>query len=366
MDKKNIVLSGVNLVDAGPLSVYLDFLDALIKEEYHKRYNIIALVGKKELFRKFENKITIFEYRTAKKSWLNRIYLEYFGFKKLSLKINVDTWISLHDTTPNVKAKYRYVYCHNPSPFNRMSIIEAKFGLKYYLFSKYYKYLYKINIKKNDAVIVQQDWMRSEFIKKYKLKNVIVARPSLPQIEVPKDLSNKEKKTIFICPSFPRYYKNFEVVCEAAAILEKSNINDFILFITLDGSENRYAKYIKDKYSNISAIKFCGILSRQQLFELYSYSKCLIFMSKLETWGLPITEYKSTNKSMIVSNLPYAHETVGKYDHVFFVNPNNADEVAKAMKEVILRGILNNKENMIKIDSPYADNWEKLCEMIIK
>lgn len=366
MEKKNIVLSGVNLVDAGPLSVYLDFLEVLIKDGYHLKYNIIALVGKKELFCKYENKITIIEYRNAKKNWLNRIYLEYFGFKKISLKIDVDTWISLHDMTPNVKAKHRFVYCHNPSPFNKMSIKEVKFGLKYYLFSKFYKYLYKINIKKNDAVIVQQEWMRKEFIKIYKLKNVIVARPSLPKIGELKDKSNKRNKTIFVCPSFPRYYKNFEIACEAATILEKSNIDNFVLFVTLDGSENKYAKYIKDKYSNALTIKFCGILSRQQLFELYSYSRCLIFMSKLETWGLPITEYKSTNKSIIAADLPYAHETVGEYNHVVFLNPHNADEVAIAMKEVILNGTLSNEANMIKLNSPYADNWEELCEMIFK
>ena len=256
MDKKIVVISGVNLVDAGPLSVYLDFLNTLVQNGYSKKYRIIALVGKKELFIQFEPEIEFIEFRNSKKSWLNRLYLEFFYFNNFSQKMKVYIWISMHDITPNVKAEYRYVYCHNPSPFNEMGLKDAKYGIKYYLFSKFYKYLYKINIQKNDAVIVQQDWMRHEFIKMYNLKKVIVARPSLPKIDNFIDYSSGIKETVFICPSFPRYYKNFQVVCEAAKLLQREHICNFIVYITLTGNENKYAKFIKKVLS-------CGFDLRQ-------------------------------------------------------------------------------------------------------
>lgn len=36
----------------------------------------------------------------------------------------------LHDIAPNVKAKERYVYCHNPSPFMKSEIKNLKYIYK--------------------------------------------------------------------------------------------------------------------------------------------------------------------------------------------------------------------------------------------
>lgn len=113
----NFVISGINLLDGGALSVYYDLLDEVLKNEWYKKYNIIALVADKKLFRKYENYIEIIEFKKSKKNWLFRLYYEYIYFKIFSKKNNVDVWLSLHDTTPNVIAKKRYVYCHNATPF---------------------------------------------------------------------------------------------------------------------------------------------------------------------------------------------------------------------------------------------------------
>lgn len=271
----------------------------------------------------------------------------------------------MHDITPNVIANHRYVYCHNPSPFNHMSIKDAKYGWKYYLFSKFYKYLYKINIKKNDAVIVQQDWMRKEFINIYGVRKVIVARPSLSDIEViENDADNGHTKFIF--PSFPRYYKNFQVACEAAKYLYENGTDNFCLYITLGGNENRYAMELRAKYEGIKVINFCGLLDRNKLFQLYASSNCLVFMSKLETWGMPVTEYKSTGKSLIVSDLPYAHETVGNYDKVAFVDPDDSVALADIMKYVIQNGEVFGRADISRIEEPYAENWNELCSLLFK
>lgn len=361
MDKKTVVISGVNLVDGGPLSVFEDFLNTLVYGGYTTTYRVIALVGKKELFKQYEGKIELQEYRKAKKSWLYRLYLEYFGFKKLSKKLNVEFWVSMHDTTPNVKAKHRYVYCHNPSPFNKMSIRDAKYGYKYYLFSKFYKYLYMINIKKNDAVIVQQDWMRTEFVKMFGLKKVIVARPSLPEMSAIENIPFSTP--IFICPSFPRYYKNFQIVCEAAKELEEEGNRSFKLIITLDGSENSYSRFLLNQYGRCQTINFIGLIDRERLFKLYGESACMIFMSKLETWGMPITEYKVTNKPMILANLPYAHETIGDYDNVAFVDVDNVDDLKNQMLKVIEKNHLSSSKSK-PISNPYANNWNELCSLL--
>ena len=364
MDKKTIVISGVNLVDGGPLSVFLDLLDTLVENGYTDCNRVIALVGKKELFEKYNANIELIEYRKAKRSWFYRLLCEYVLFNRFSKTLDIDIWISMHDTTPNVRATHRYVYCHNPSPFNDMSIKDAKFGWKYYLFSKFYKDLYRINIKKNDAVIVQQDWMRKAFKEIYGLKRVIVAYPNLPNIERFEDKSSQES-FIGVFPSFPRYYKNFQIACKAARVIAKECAKDFKLYITLSGTENKYASWLKTLYGNEANIEFCGLLSRAELFNLYERSNCLIFMSKLESWGMPITEYKATGKPMIVSDLPYAHETVGCYENVAYVKPDDYRTLAANIMSIIEQGKFNCKINNSIPDQPFAKNWKELASMLI-
>lgn len=53
--------------------------------------------------------------------------------------------------------------------------------------------------------------------------------------------------------------------------------------------------------------------------KLYNTSDCLIFPSKLETWGLPISEMKFFGKPILIADELYAKETVGGYDKVQFL-----------------------------------------------
>lgn len=364
--KKTIVISGINIVDGGAKSVFDDLLNSIVTSGENKKYNIIILVSRKSLFKKYEGEFTIIEFPKSKKHWLNRIYYEYIYFKRLSKKLKPEVWLSMHDITPNVTAKRRYVYCHNPSPFYKMPLKDVKYGWKYYLFSKFYKYLYKINIKKNDAVIVQQQWLGSEFKKMYKIKNIIVAYPQTLKKEIIEDTSSKELYR-FIYPSFPRIFKNFEVVCEAAKILNDSSSFNFEVLITLSGRENNYSRMLKKQYKELSFIKFIGLQSRENLFKLYGKSNCLIFMSKLETWGMPLSEFIQTNKPIITTNLPYAYETMENYRNVAFVDPNDSVELAKLMKRVILNKSLNNIRSKEKSSNfKYVDGWENLFNLITK
>ena len=200
----------------------------------------------------------------------------------------------------------------------------------------------------------------------YGINNIIVARPSLKikTLSISDSISEITDKHLFIYPSFPRFFKNFEVVCEACKILESKNILDFKVLITLDGSENKYSKQIVRKYKNLKTVKFIGLLSREDLFDKYKEASAMIFSSKLETWGLPISEFKATNKPLIVSDLPYAYETVGQYSKVTYFNPNNSIELASIIEKEI-NGINQYTINRNIIpDSPHAENWEELLDMI--
>ena len=149
--------------------------------------------------------------------------------------------------------------------------------------------------------------------------------------------------------------------------METKNIKNFKVYLTIDGSENIYSKEIVDKYSQLECVKFIGLQSRVNLMEYYNKIETVIFPSKLETWGLPITEAKKFKKKLILSNLPYAHETLGNYKKVFFFNPDSAQELALKMEEIIIGKNMNYERNIFKkIEQPYCSGWKELFEIILK
>ena len=99
----------------------------------------------------------------------------------------------------------------------------------------------------------------------------------------------------------------------------------------------------------------------------YNKTETVIFPSKIETWGLPITEAKEFKKKLILADLPYAHETLGNYEDVFFFNPDSAEELASKMESVITEKDTSFDGNICKeIEQPYCNSWKELFEIILK
>lgn len=370
MNKKTIVLSGINLIEGGPLTVYEECLRC-IEKYFLENYEIVALVHNRELFSEFDSRIKFIEFMDSKKSYLKRFYYEYFYFKRLSKKLKPYLWFSLHDMTPNVVADKRAVYCHNSIIFYDMKIKDMINEFKMFMFSRFYKYIYKINIKKNNFVVVQQDWIRKRFKKIFKIKNVVVAHPNVVTDDSNNNCKNtKIVKNSFLYPSFPRIFKNFEVICKAVEILENKNIENFKVYLTIDGNENIYSKEIVEKYGRLKCIEFIGLQTRENLMKYYSKIETVIFPSKLETWGLPISEAKAFGKNIILADLEYAHETLGTYEKVMFFGPDDAEKLAEKMEMLI-----NDDENVKNIEfdgnfeknieKPFCKNWKELFDILL-
>lgn len=361
---KTIVVSAVNLVNGGTFTILQDFLNQLLKNELAKNYKIIPLVNNHERLPKSEN-LVYKDYKLPKKNWLFRLFYEYIYFFFLSLKIKPEVWISLHDTTPNVFAGKRFVYMHNSSPFFKDDK-KIALSFKFKLFMKFYRYMYKLNVKKNTAVIVQQDWLRSAVSSLCKIDSdkIIVSYPEFESAFIKSDF----EKNRFFFPSYPREFKNFDIICEAAELLK--NDSDFKvscnIYLTIDGSENVYSKRLYEKYHQNQFLHFVGLQNKEQMQEQYNKCECLIFPSKLETWGLPISEFKNSNKKMLLADLPYAKETSNNASSVAFFNPSSAEQLAKLIKSVCLDDFLAfSKVSCKQIAEPFCKNWQELIDKIL-
>lgn len=362
--KPVVVISGVNLVEAGPLSVFRDAIKSFV-ENFLDDYDLVLLVYNKSLVNDLINEqVKVIELTYPKKSWLLKVWFEYVHLYFISQKINPFLWLSMHDMSPIVKCKNQAVYCHNPAAFYDLTFREGMIEKSLIFFRFFYSFFYRINIHANKYVIVQQDWLRKIFVKRYKLDNVIVA---YPDISMPSNQNQQTAAAIptFFYPAYPRVFKNLEVLFKAAEILNKWH-KDFRTVVTIDGSENKYSKHLREVYGHIEQIKFIGLQPRDKVFEWFNSCSCLVFPSKLETWGLPITEAKSFNKPILVANRAYAKETVGNYDKVCFFNPEDEAKLAALMKSFIEGTIVYDKTNFTQPAEPFTKTWKELFYLLLK
>jgi glycosyltransferase involved in cell wall biosynthesis len=324
------VASAINIFQGGPLTVAKDFLrgaKAALAEAPERGGRLVFFCHRCELYREFEGpRLKLIELPASRRSWLSRLYYEYIYFAAWSRRRGIDCWISLHDITPRVQARRRYVYCHNPAPFYRGRSLWRQAPL-FEFFRLFYKYLYRINIGKNKAVIVQQAWLRDRFVRELGVDRarIIVAHPEMQWIGpeklpvVPRSASSAFR---LFYPAVPRPFKNFEILLQ---MMSTSPPGALHLRLTFDGSENSYARRLVARYRGLPNVEFAGLLAHEEVLRTYHQTDALVFPSKLETWGLPITEMRRFGKPILAADLPYAHEAVGDYETAAFFDPDDPD-----------------------------------------
>jgi len=369
-----VVLSGVNMTEGGILTVIRELVNSFSD---HNDLEVICLVHDKQLFEnEIYSNITFIEYPSIKKSWIKRIYFEFITSYFLSKKLKPKIWFNLHDISSLNTAEYKFVYCHNPSPFYNPTKKDFAYDKKFFLFTLLYKYLYKINIKSNTAVVVQQNWISDSFKKWYGVEKTIVAKPKSAKKTTAIDFfsigAKKADEVILFYPAFPRTFKNFEIVVQAMKMLRDSEPNKYLstkIIFTFNRGVSRYGDYLIDccQRLNLENIIFTGILTSEKMKEQYKSSTALIFPSLLETWGLPLTEAQVFDLPILAANLPYAHESIGNYSKVSFFDPKNAGDLMMQLSDMH-----QNLDHFLpaSIPSPTApqivcDTWDDLVKVVL-
>lgn len=370
MDKKLIVISAVNLIEAGTLAILRECLGYLSLLAAKNEYKVVAIVFNKALV-DYPN-IDYIETQWPKKRWINRLWYEYVTMKKISKELSpVYLWFSLHDTSPTVIAKHRAVYCHNSYFYYDWKLHDLIFAPKIALFAIFTKLIYKPNIHKNDYLVVQQEWFRQAMVDIFDVKEskIIVARPESPTVQVLGPTMDSSNSTYsFLFAGSPNSHKNFEIICKAVQILEDElKMTNFKVSITVAGNENKYASWLFQKWGKLEALDFVGFVSKEKLAQMYVDSNCLIFPSKIESWGLPISEFAQYDKPMLLADLPYAHETAEGSKYTAFFNPNNESELVSQMLKLI-NGDFTFLQSIPKrtIEEPTANSWENIFLKLLK
>lgn len=377
MPKQTIVISAVNLRKGGTLTILRQCLEYLSSVAQERAYRVVALVHDRELAA--YPHIEYIELPWTIESWAKRLWCEYVTMYRISRQIGqVDLWLSLHDATPRVEARRQAVYCHTSFPFFPISLQDFLFDPKIPLFGLLTKYTYRINQRRNKYIIVQQEWIRKAFAKTFGLREaqIILARAnhsqavSLPEVQN-QGVEAYGEKYVFFYASTADAHKDFQTLCRATALLaERVGRERFEVVITVKGDENKYAQYLHKHWGHTPGLRFAGLMDKATLYAHYARANCFVFPSRIETWGLPISEYMQVHEGqrpMILPRLAYAYETSLGAEQVAFFESRDAEGLARLMQEAV-QGDYSHFEQRPKAEpapEPRAEDWAELFNILL-
>lgn len=363
-DAPTVVISGVNLVEGGTLTTFREMARAAAA--HRPRWRVVALVHRTGLLDVAG--VQELAFGSIKRSWLKRLVFEWFTLRGLCRQLGAQVWISMHDITPRVDAPRQFVYCHNPSPFSTLPARQAWKDPTFALFKTFYGLLYRLNIHRNTAVIVQQGWLRTEFQRRYGVRRVIVAHPTGVPAGGPADSLAARSCTRprrFLYPTLPRVFKNIELVAQALRLLEQDPRWQAEVSITFDGSEGRYARELLDLCRGLRSLRLIGRQPHAGMDRCYADADALLFPSLLETWGLPLSEARERGLPIIAADLPYAHESIGDCDAVRFFDPKDAVALAGLLLGLHTGTETFESHHTEPPTAPFVRGWPALADLLL-
>jgi len=280
-----------------------------------------------------------------------RIFLLSHSLEKISLfgkKLNNALYFG--NLPPFRKVDNSMVYIHNPYLIMTFSQLWSKSMRLFFKYSMQKMYI-KIFIKNVDIVACQTRVVQNAIGLIYKHKNIKL----LPFFQ----LCDKYKKTKnikkydFCYVSLAHKHKNHALLFNALELLANKGLR-LRLAVTIERDE--YA--LIDKIDRINAIGSVqvtnmGVISKKAVCKLYSDSKCLVFPSLEESFGLGLIEAVEMGLDVVAADLKYVYEVVNP-SLVF--DPNNSKSCANAIERYLILaqhstsiGVIENKiDHLVK------------------
>lgn len=242
---------------------------------------------------------------------------------------------------PLRKNRISLVYFHNPyllMPFFKLCKTSFYFLLKYFSQQLYLKYF----LKNVDCVACQTQLVKAQLENKYQPAKVEL----LPFFRLPEKSYCYDKEYDFCYVALAHPHKNHQLLLDALEILSTQGFH-IKLALTVEKERVELIKRIETiNGKGIVKIDNFGVVPKNDVCEIYEKSKCLIFPSKEESFGLPLIEAAEMGLDVVAADLPYVYQVV-KPSLIF--DPENVESCAKAIKSYLsgshekTQGLVKNK-----------------------
>ena len=223
-----------------------------------------------------------------------------------------------------------------------------------------YRLLFLVNSKYAKKIIVQTAAMADDLIKSYpKVKNKIVISPQpIPKwlekytvLKTKTKTKTKEKIILFYPAAFYPHKKHDFILSINNYIIEnKIYFNDIEIWITID--EVHFAPF-----SNIKFLKNLGQLSPSEMINHYSNADALLFISSMESYGLPMIEAISLELPVIAVDFAYSRCLLEDKAYYFepYVEESFIDAINMFKSDLKLQNIANYTSIRAKLPNGWSE-----------
>lgn len=277
------------------------------------------------------------------KSWGRRICWDEYGFQQY---VHKNGWqpsliISFQNTGVRFDSKIpQLIYYHQSLVlFPKQWSFFNKQERLFFLYKHIYSWFVTRSIHTNVSFVVQIPSIKDAFLKRFSITEdkVYVIPPEVQAIDYAEVslMQFADGKRHFIYPATPLLYKNHQLLLQALQLIKSRDVSLFKrirLHLTLHENNALGLKELACNLGVDEAIVFEGVLPFQQLLSYYKSMDALLFPSYIETFGLPLLEAAGAGIPIVASDLPYAHDVIGGYEGVSFLNYEDADAWASAIE----------------------------------
>jgi len=366
-----IIVFDVPATEAGALTVLLDFYRFVVASQ-RKDIEWIFVVSTEMLGTPPEGcRIRIVRYPEVKRNWTRRILFELFVAPRLVNRYQADAILSLQNTAILWTRIPQVVYVHNSIPYATQRFAYTKRDERAFaIIGDVFRPLIGWSVRKSKAAVVQTKWLKTAIERTHGIGAGRIA--VVPQtIEVhasPRGVARIPGR--FFYPASPFVYKQHKEIVEAVTILQQGGRHPKIVF-TIDGTENSYArtlaKEIRDRGLE-DCFELAGRVSRERAIELYQES-VVLFVSRLESFGLPLLEARLLSSPVIATRQPFSEEILEGYAAATLVDQGATSELAASMERYCDSTFLESvrkedTEQPVEYSTP--GGWASILELLVR
>lgn len=236
----------------------------------------------------------------------------------------------------------------------------------------YAKIMMKIAIKKAKVILTVSENTKKDIIKYFKVKEDKI---KVTYLGVKEDLKQKNKEqTEYLYEKF-KIPKNKKIIMYVGNLKPHKNLErlliafskmkskeDCILLLVGKAFENYNILADKEKELKIeNSVIHTGIVTNEELVDLYNIIELFVFPSLYEGFGLPVIEAMACGAKVACSNSSSLLEVGGK--EIPYFNPKDIENMKNVIEKELKRE--DKKEDKQKrIDWANSFNWHKTSEQV--
>ncbi len=196
---------------------------------------------------------------------------------------------------------------------------------------------YRAYCDQAELVVVMTEWGRRDIVEKYDLpeEKVIVVNEASVLDRYPEPTSDDRARTakelrlpdqFLFYPAQTWGHKNHRTLLEAVALIKRRDGIEIPLVCS--GKQSHFFPKIaaRVKELGLQRTKFVGFVSTLQLRCLYDMATALVFPSRFEGWGQPVTEAFAAGLPVVCSNATSLPDLAG--DAALLFDPGDPEEMA--------------------------------------